>query len=84
MNPQVKIITPQPGYRLLLRFANDETRLFDLTPYLDKGVFRQLRDPAEFARAAVVAGAVEWPCEVDLSHDTLYLRSVPVKAAAAA
>ena len=29
-------------------------------------------------QAQVVDGSVEWPGEIDLSFDTLYLRSVPV------
>lgn len=76
MNPHVIRATPQADHRLLLEFSNSETRLFDLTPYLDKGVFSALRDSAEFARVQVVDGSVEWPGEIDLSYDTLYLRSV--------
>ena len=83
MNPQVTRVTPQADHRLLLEFANGETRLFDLTPYLDKGVFRALRDSAEFAQVQVVDGSVKWPCEIDLSHDTLYLRSTVVQSVSA-
>ena len=78
MNPQVTRLTPQAHHRLLLEFSNGEVRLFDLTPWLDRGVFRALRDGPEFAQAEVVDGSVEWPGEIDLSFDTLYLRSVPV------
>ena len=84
MNPQVTRATPQPDHHLLLEFDNGETRLFDLTPWLDRGVFRALRDSPEFAQARVVDGSVEWPGEIDLSYDTLYLRSVVVKQATAA
>ena len=83
MNPQVTRLTPQVRHRLLLEFDNAETRLFDLTPYLDKGVFRSLRESPDFARARVVDGSVEWPGEIDLSHDTSYLRSVAVQSPAA-
>ena len=84
MNPHVTVATPQAEHRLLLEFDNGETRLFDLTPWLDKGVFRALRDSPEFAQVRVVDGSVEWPGEIDLSYDTLYLRSVVVKQATAA
>ena len=84
MNPHVTLATPQAEHRLLLEFDNGETRLFDLTPWLDKGVFRALRDSPEFAQVRVVDGSVEWPGEIDLSYDTLYLRSVVVKQATAA
>ena len=81
MNPRVNRVTPQAGYRLLLEFENGEARLFDLTPWLDKGVFRALRDSAAFAQAQVVDGSVEWPGEIDLSYDTLFLRSMAVQSA---
>jgi Protein of unknown function (DUF2442) len=75
MNPRLVSLVPQAGFRLLLNFDNGEVRLFDLTPWLDKGVFRALRDAEEFALARVVDGSVEWPGEIDLSYDTLYRRS---------
>lgn len=78
MNPHVIQLTAQPQHRLLLEFANGETPLVDLAPWLDKGVFRALRDSPEFGQARVVDGSVEWPGEIDLSYDTLYLRSVAV------
>lgn len=83
MNPGVASLILKPGHRLLLNFENGETKLFDLTPWLDRGVFRALRDSDDFALAQVVDGSVEWPGEVDLSYDTLYVRSVAVHTAAA-
>ena len=77
MNPYVKDLTPLPNYRLLLRFENGETRIFDTAPYLEKGVFQRIQHPGLFGLAKVVAGSVEWPGEIDLSYDTLYLESQP-------
>jgi hypothetical protein len=78
MNPYVKALQPLPDYRLLLTFENGEMREFDAKPYLDRGVFVRLKNPALFGLAKVVAGSVEWPGELDLSYDTLYLESQPV------
>ncbi len=78
MNPQVKVLQVLAGFRLQLVFSTGEVRIFDLTPHLNDGVFRQLRDPASFASARVVAGSVEWVGDIDLSYDTLYLESSPV------
>ncbi len=75
MNPYVKTLAPLPDHRLLLSFENGETRIFDATPYLDRGVFVRIKNPALFNLAKVVAGSVEWPGEIDLSYDTLYLES---------
>lgn len=76
MGPLVRHVRPLDGYRLELEFDNGERRIFDVAPYLDRGVFRQLRD-GRFAAARVVAGSIEWPGGIDLSFDTLYLRSAP-------
>jgi uncharacterized protein DUF2442 len=75
MNPYVKSVKPQEDYCLLLTFENGEKRIFDLKPYLEKPVFRSLKNAALFKTARVVSGSVEWQGEVDLSYDTLYLES---------
>ncbi len=81
MNPYVKHIRPLENYRLEVLFENGERRLFDATPYLHHGVFVRLQDRTVFDAAQVVAGSVEWPGELDLSYDTLYLEGKPIDAA---
>ena len=80
MNPYVQSVKALRDYRLELLFENGERRIFDLKPYLGRGVFACLQNRATFQAARVVAGSVEWPGEVDLSYDTLYLESQPVEA----
>lgn len=77
MNPYVKTVKALPDYQLALVFENGEARIFDVKPYLQRGVFTQLENLACFRAARVVAGSVEWPGELDLSYDTLYLESQP-------
>jgi Protein of unknown function (DUF2442) len=79
MNPYVKSVRAQENYCISLTFENGEKRMFDLKPYLDKGVFARLKNVALFKTARVVSGSVEWHGEIDLSYDTLYLSSVPIK-----
>ena len=67
------------AYCLLLTFENGEKRIFDLKPYFDKPVFARLKNSALFKTARVVSGSVEWQGEIDLSYDTLYLESKPIK-----
>jgi hypothetical protein len=55
-------------------------RIFDVKPYLHRGIFVRLQDRALFQAARVVAGSVEWPGGLDLSYDTLYLESRPAQA----
>ena len=75
MNPHVKQVRPLEDYQLEMIFENGEQRLFNMKPYLQKGVFVRLQNRAVFRSARVVAGSVEWPGELDLSYDTLYLES---------
>ena len=79
MNPRVKEVEPESGYKLRLTFTNGERRQFDMTPWLDKGVFRELRDQAVFRSVHPWHGTVQWSGGQDLCPDTLYEGSVPVE-----
>ena len=43
MNPRVKKVKPNPDYTLTLTFANGEVKPFDVKPYLDMGIFKELQ-----------------------------------------
>jgi hypothetical protein len=75
LNPYVKQVRSINDYCLHLIFENGEERIFDVTPYLDRGIFASLKDPKLFSTVRVVAGSIEWENELDLSYDTLYLES---------
>ena len=81
MNPFVKQVRPLEDYQLELIFENGERRIFDVKPYLKRGIFVRLQNRATFQAVRVVAGSVEWPGELDLSYDTLYLESQPTTIA---
>jgi len=55
MNPKVTQVYPMPNYRLKVWFENDETREFDTTPFLDKGIFKELRNENIASRASELA-----------------------------
>jgi len=73
MNPKVQHVEATDGYQLVVTFDNGERKKVDITTYLDKGVFQELREINYFKRVSVSFGSVIWPHEQDLSHDTLYL-----------
>lgn len=81
MNPRATAVTVTDDYRLVVRFANGETRFFDVRPYLDLPVFRPLRDPKAFAAARVRSGTVVWDTGQDICPDTLYEDSLPAPRA---
>ena len=62
-------------YHLELKFNTGETRIFDARPYLNKGTFHRLQDPALFRQAYVAFDTVCWPGNLDISPETLYDQS---------
>jgi len=63
-------------YRLEITFENGEVRIFDVTPYLDTGVFGTLRDERCFRRARVSFDTVGWPGGIDLDPEVLFEKGV--------
>jgi Protein of unknown function (DUF2442) len=74
--PRITAVTPLIDYRLQVDFANGEHRMFDCKPYFAKGVFQELQNPVAFAQVKAHKHFIEWPNEIDLSADTLYLRGI--------
>ena len=72
---EVTAVRPLENYRLELSFTTGETRIFDAQPYLDKGIFTELKDPLYFRQARVSLGTVTWPHEQDFAPETLYIDS---------
>lgn len=81
MNPRVTDVKPQPEYKLKLTFTNGEVRVFDMKPYLDTGIFQQLREEKLFNSVRPVLGSIQCENEADLCPDTLYEKSRPVASA---
>ena len=75
MNPRVKAVKPDAGYRLRLTFTNGEKGTYDCRPLLDFGVFQELRDDSYFRQVRAENGSVVWPHEQDICPDTLYVDS---------
>ena len=71
-------VAPRKNYRLELEFDTGEVRLFDVSRYLDMGVFQRLKDLSLFAKACVAFDTVCWPGEIDIAPETLYCLSTPV------
>ena len=69
-------VVPKDNHLLELKFNTGEMRLFDATPYLEKGVFKKLKNKALFNQAYVAFDTVCWPGNLDISPITLYDKSV--------
>jgi Protein of unknown function (DUF2442) len=77
MSPKVIKVEPLPDFSLRLSFDNGEIKRFDVTPYLEKGIFVELKNIHYFNHVKPFFGGVQWLHEQDLSADTLYLASQP-------
>jgi hypothetical protein len=79
----VKYVKPLPDFRLLITFENGEERVFNVEPYLHKGVFRELKNESLFNSVHVSFDTVEWANGADLCPETIYNESIPVKTGSA-
>jgi hypothetical protein len=75
MNPRVINVKPEADYSLLITFSNGEVKTFDVKPYLQKGIFKELGDLSIFNSVKPFLGSIQWSNGVDLCPDTLYLES---------
>ena len=71
----VKAVEALENYCLSLTFENDERGFFDMTPYLDTGIFRELRDARLFQSAHIAFDSVEWSNGADICPEMLYAQS---------
>jgi len=81
MNPRIAKVNATDNFYLELTFTNGEMKIFDVKPYLDKGMFNELRDEQVFKSVKSVMGSVQWINGLDLCPDTLYEESVPYEKA---
>lgn len=75
MFARVQQVTVKDASHLILEFDNGEKKVFDVSPYTDKGIFKELKEFEYFSKVRVSGGTVVWPNEQDFCPDTLYLKS---------
>jgi len=67
----VQLVKPLPDYRLYVELADGRKGVFDVKPYLDRGVLQELKDVHYFNQVGIHLGAVTWPHEQDIDPETL-------------
>jgi hypothetical protein len=72
----VERVRPLEGYKLLIKFDNDEERIFDVSPYLNIGKFAELRNLPLFNSVVVKFDTIEWANHLDIDPEVLYEKSV--------
>ena len=74
----VKDVVVGNNYQLILTFENGEMRQLDMNPYLDKGIFKELRDLSIFNTVKVSFDTIEWENEADLDPEFIYNISIRI------
>ncbi|MYL22355.1 DUF2442 domain-containing protein [Halomonas alkaliantarctica] len=75
----VKEVRPMDDYQIFVELEDGRKGVFDLKPYLNHGIFKELKDKAYFSQVGVFLGAVTWPHEQDIAPETLLAGLKPVK-----
>ena len=63
-----------PDHRIKVTLSNGNKGIFDVKPYLDRGVFTELKDYEYFRRARIEFGTIVWPNEQDFSPETIEMK----------
>jgi hypothetical protein len=67
--------SPREGYGLFVRYDDGTSGVVDLSSYVGKGVFSAWQKSGVFEQVRLAeAGHPEWPGEIDLCPDALYLQ----------
>jgi hypothetical protein len=74
----IKDVIPQDNYLLLLTFENGEKRQFDMKPYLDLGIFKELKDIKLFEIVKTSFDSIEWDNNADFDPEVLYQESLKI------
>jgi len=75
MNPRVTDVKPEKDFNLIITFSNGEVKRFDIKPYLNIGLFKELQDLGVFNSVKPFLGSIQFSNGIDLCPDTLYLES---------
>jgi hypothetical protein len=74
-------VKPLDGFRLFLKFKDGVSGTVDLSSLACRGVFAAWLNEGFFEKVRITdVGALEWPGELDLCPDSLYLQLTGKKA----
>ena len=68
---KISRVVAKDDYELVVELSNGKKGIFDVKPYLDKGIFTELKNKNYFKSVGIAFGGVAWPHEQDFSADTI-------------
>jgi hypothetical protein len=69
-------VIPLNDYRLQIEFDSKEVRIFDVKPYLNFGIFKELKNEEYFKNVRTSLDSIAWKNGQDFSPETLYLKGI--------
>jgi len=75
----VKTVKPLTDYQLYVEIEDGRCGIFDVKPYLEFGMFRELKNSHYFNQVHILYGAITWPNEQDIAPETLLANLLPLK-----
>jgi len=75
----VKVVKPLSDYEIYVELEDERKGIFDLKPYLEHGVFKEIKDIHYFNQVTIFLGALTWPHEQDIAPETLICEMKPVQ-----
>ena len=67
----VRKVKPLANYKIHVEIEDGRKGVFDMTPYLEHGIFVELKNINYFNQVTILFGAVTWPHEQDIAPETL-------------
>ena len=71
MYSDVVFVEPRENYQLYLEIKDGRKGFFDMSGYLNFGVFNELKELHYFNQVFILYGAVTWPHDQDIAPERL-------------
>jgi len=78
MNKVIEV-KAKDNHILSIKMSNKKVGEFDVSPYLNKGIFKELVSIKYFKQVVLSFGGVAWPHQQDFSADTIEMEMVERK-----
>lgn len=75
LRPKAIDVKPLNDYILEITFDNGEKKQFDVKPYMEFKLFKELKDIKKFQSVKVAGLSIEWENGADICPDELYNNS---------
>ncbi|MES9855363.1 MAG: DUF2442 domain-containing protein [Sedimenticola sp.] len=79
MNKVITVETRE-NHVLFVKMSSGKSGEFDVSPYLNKGIFTELKKESYFRQVKPAFGGVVWPHAQDFSADTIEVEMVETNA----